>query len=145
MAKECDGCTVCCTVLRIPSLNKDADIPCTHCDRGCRIYPKRPGECVRFQCLWSETPVLDPELRPDRCGIMFELYADERIVVAITTVAGAWQRARPLRLISQMTTDGYAVWVIEGKDRHLFLPEGDDKDSVLQRTKLAWRRQNGRT
>lgn len=75
---KCGSCTVCC---RVPSLesnlvSKPAGAMCNHCDgSGCKIYFARPTECKKFSCLWldsqSRNDVMGPELRPDRCGVMF--------------------------------------------------------------------------
>jgi len=50
---ECGGCTACCTVLGVKSLNKSDFSPCDHCTgKGCGIYSIRPKECQTYQCLW---------------------------------------------------------------------------------------------
>jgi hypothetical protein len=131
-------------LLAIPSIAKPVGAPCAHCAGGCMIYSMRPQECVEFQCLWSQTPVLDEALRPDRCGVMYELYAEDQLVIANALRENAWQHGRPVQLLARMTADGYVVWIMDGAHRHLFLPSGVSKAEALARTQRAWRRMHGR-
>ena len=74
----CGGCKQCCITLPIQSatLNKSPHTQCHNCSAtGCRIYFYRPEPCKGFQCLWLKTQntnhAMAPELRPDRCGVIF--------------------------------------------------------------------------
>lgn len=68
---QCGGCTACCVVYCLPELNKPAHTPCKHlCEARCSIYPQRPKVCADFLCGYMLYPWA-PELRPDRCGIIF--------------------------------------------------------------------------
>jgi hypothetical protein len=50
--RSCEGCTMCCKLLRIEALDKPRLQWCTHCDigSGCKIYEERPSECRVFNC-----------------------------------------------------------------------------------------------
>ena len=70
--RECGKCTVCCTALTVPSLEKPKQKECDHLcgdGSGCGIYKSRPTECREFQCLWTQG-VLTESHRPDKIGIM---------------------------------------------------------------------------
>jgi len=51
---------------------------CVHvCQAGCGIYADRPGSCRTFECQWLRGTLevdgsVDPDLRPDACGVIFE-------------------------------------------------------------------------
>ncbi len=69
-SRDCGACTVCCSVLEIPTLQKPPRKTCPNvCFKGCSIYEERPGECRTFQCIWSEG-ITGPGQRPDKSGIM---------------------------------------------------------------------------
>lgn len=72
--RNCFTCTVCCTLTRVPELNKPEWSRCDHCiQSGCSIYDNRPESCRNFECSWLIGSV--PEsLRPDVCGVMIEEY-----------------------------------------------------------------------
>ena len=68
--RDCGGCTVCCEILEIPTLEKPSRKMCSNvCDTGCGIYNERPSECAQFQCVWSEGYTGNGQ-RPDKSGIM---------------------------------------------------------------------------
>lgn len=140
--RECGDCHYCCISPHIPVLGKPAGQPCVHLNmaKGCTQYAIRPMACREFKCVWLESPVLGNDLRPDRCHVMFEAYYEERMVIATSTQPGAWQRGEPYKLIMRMLFDGYPVWIVEGVDRHLLLPQGMTKAQAEQRTIGAWRR-----
>lgn len=73
---DCGSCTVCCTFLPIVSLGKYAGIKCVHCQDNCIIYEKRPEECVKFRCAYSQMDKVSLKLRPDKCGTVFEKPVD---------------------------------------------------------------------
>lgn len=73
-AGGCEGCTLCCKVLRISDggLEKAAYEVCGHCwPGGCGIYASRPGVCRGFECLWKGHDLFrGPEWFPGRCGML---------------------------------------------------------------------------
>lgn len=71
MSRACGDCRACCTTHGVPQkINKPAFTSCVHeCATGCAIYPKRPGPCRAFRCLWLDG-LLDDEDRPDRSGLV---------------------------------------------------------------------------
>ena len=71
---NCDGCTLCCLVLPVPSLGKAAGEWCKDCDRGvgCRVWEKRAAICSGFFCAYAQVPKASVNLRPDKCHVIFE-------------------------------------------------------------------------
>lgn len=75
----CGPCQLCCTVMRVESIDKPAFQPCSKlCSKGCSIYDSRPRQCAEFQCIWlgsqaAEIIALPRELRPDRCGVVLDM------------------------------------------------------------------------
>lgn len=142
--KPCNGCTACCFLLEIPSLEKAVNSPCAHCTgAGCKIYGRHPAECVEFNCLWRSSPVMGEDLRPDRCGVMFDLYLPEKMVIGNTTEQEAWLSGQPMKLIKRMVADGFVVWIIDGSNRHLLLPEGVTEAEGYAKAQAAWKRTYG--
>lgn len=82
---KCGSCTACCTALPVNKLGKGAFVPCLFLRKpleffmtpvaGCSIYERRPRECRAWQCAWLKDG-LDPELRPDRLGIVIDTLID---------------------------------------------------------------------
>lgn len=76
--RECGACTACCTVIGVPELEKGTYEVCEHlCHAGCGIYADRPRSCRTFECQWLRGVLevdgsIDPALRPDSCGLIFD-------------------------------------------------------------------------
>lgn len=83
------------------------------------------------------------DLRPDKCGVMFDLYYQERMVIAVAAEHDAWRYGQPFKLIERIVRDGFVVWVMDGSDRHLMLPEGVTEAEGHARAHAAWRRTYG--
>jgi hypothetical protein len=71
---------------------------------------------------------------------MIEAYYEERLIIATVTKPDAWQRGEPQKLIFRMLMDGYPVWIVDGKDKHLLLPRDVTQEQAEARTVHAWRR-----
>lgn len=75
---HCGECKACCKTLyfKTDKFTKHSHTMCQHaCASGCKIYFARPRECQVFECRWLKSQRLNdrmaPELRPDRCGVIF--------------------------------------------------------------------------
>jgi hypothetical protein len=114
---HCGTCTACCRVFAIVEIEKEAGKWCQHCDIGvgCKIYEQRPKPCSEFKCLWlqsQERPQkLGPELRPDRCKVVFSPTTDPSIMSAITMhgAPNAWDRKPARGLVDKMVKAGLKV------------------------------------
>lgn len=84
---ECGECTECCELFEVKSLKATGgniietiiiDSPagdlCNYCDKnvGCKVHEERPKICRDFLCAYAEHERAPIDLRPDRCGIIFE-------------------------------------------------------------------------
>lgn len=72
----CGGCTFCCRAPAIDVLDKPAGAMCKHQCGGCKLQQNKPLVCRVFECDWLKSQKgeglrMSPELRPDRCGVMF--------------------------------------------------------------------------
>lgn len=128
--RQCGGCVVCCYTTAVPELNKPVNVWCPHCDVGvgCTIYEQRPVACRDFECLWLKSPWMDDELRPDKCGVMFEPIAGKRTVVATVDPARheAGQNPAVRGVIDNLIVSGRPVIMTsEGHPEPLtILPDG---------------------
>ncbi|MDP3740603.1 MAG: hypothetical protein Q8R02_24665 [Hyphomonadaceae bacterium] len=67
LRRTCEGCTLCCKVLRIDELAKPANQMCIHATAGgCAIHGSHPETCRVFFCLWIDDRSFGPEWKPDR-------------------------------------------------------------------------------
>ena len=92
--QKCDECTLCCKLLEIPETESKPNEWCKHCDNGCSIYQDRPDGCREFECAWLQMDNVGIEMRPDKCGVIFEKFAD-------TVIMGV--------------TDGYVSYRVQGQ------------------------------
>lgn len=77
---DCGECRACCFTLYIKDgpFQKPSYQWCQNCaaDFGCKVYPSRPQVCRTFKCRWLKSQArndqMGPELRPDRCGAIFD-------------------------------------------------------------------------
>lgn len=75
--RQCGGCTLCCKLLPMPSLLKQAGERCKHqCQKGCRIYSSRPMECRVWHCKWLINDDAGELRRPDRAGYVLDMMPD---------------------------------------------------------------------
>lgn len=88
--KTCGGCTACCHIIAVAEIGVRSFAGCPHVKSppattpGCGIYPTRPQSCQLWSCVWLGSDWPD-ELRPDRCGVVFDTLAD------LVTLAGVEQ------------------------------------------------------
>jgi hypothetical protein len=92
--------------------------------------------------LWLMEESLPAALWPGICGVFFEPFWDENMVVAAVDPdrPTAWRDEVPMGMIQQMLSDGYVVWVMVGDDRHLLLPDGTTETEGRARAQRAWER-----
>lgn len=130
---DCNGCTLCCYLLPVPSLNKGPSEKCKHMKEGvgCEIYDERPEECRQFKCsyLQAENPL--SELRPDNCGVVFEK-VNEKIHVG-TKHDSTEINDVVMEQIKQFNRQGVSV-IINSKERRteIFLTEDMNKEKLIK-------------
>jgi len=134
---KCGTCTACCRVYHIPEFDKPAGIWCTHCDvgKGCKIYATRPQRCVDFECFWlqgQKKNLFGPQMRPDKCKVVFAPSTNPYVMTAITMrgYAEAWRTNKHvLALIARIHKAGVSVAIgAPGAPTQLLLgPDGSRK------------------
>lgn len=92
-----------------------------------------------FNCLWKQSPVMGEDLRPDVCGVIFELYPEDKTIVAMVDEGRDWDTGGCKELISQMLRDEYVVWVEDGS-KNLLLPEGTTEAEAHSRLMAVYER-----
>jgi hypothetical protein len=131
--RQCDGCTLCCRVMKIEALKKPKGILCTHCDEnvGCKIYATKPQECNDFHCLYLLDPSFPPEWKPSESKIVLTSDQDGRRIVANVDplVPDAWKKEpfhSMLRTWSQRgASKGGQVLAVIGTRTSAILPDRD--------------------
>jgi len=143
--RECGECSLCCEIPPVPAIKKPANHRCQFWDKGCNLYPDHPGQCKTFLCLWMQNDKLPERLKPDQCGVMFEIHREEKVVLALVDPfrPDAWQQSSVHRLIRRMVLDGYVVWVVVGTKKRLMLPEGVSESDARRKVEAIWRRNGG--
>jgi hypothetical protein len=110
---ECGGCTFCCKVLYIPSLEKKAGQDCKHCNFsvGCKIHGEHPTECKEFKCAYNQASIVSLELRPDMCGIMFERFDNIMLGTMDTKDNEAYKKDIVQRQLQNFLNEGFSIVV----------------------------------
>lgn len=127
---KCGSCTLCCDLLKIPEVDSDYGELCKHCDlnKGCKIYEDRPEACREFECCWLQMETVGIELRPDKCGVIFEKWADD--IILATTRKGP----TPLVVgqIKSFMRENISVVMLDQrlKKKTYYLAEGHTKEYV---------------
>jgi hypothetical protein len=80
--KSCGSCTKCCTIMGVPELKKRPWEECPHVapGLGCGIYSERPSGCRKFVCGWLLDPQMGPNLKPEKCHVIFYQMNEQHIV-----------------------------------------------------------------
>ena len=81
----CDGCTLCCKLFEVKDLESSQNEYCRMCEPGvgCSIHSSRPDCCRIFQCCYSQMDKAGVELKPSKCGVVFEKIADNLILASL--------------------------------------------------------------
>lgn len=148
--RSCGDCTMCCKLIKVDALQKPQGTWCQHCNpgKGCRIYEKRPQECVDFFCGYMTSPQVGEEWKPVHSKIVLLTDVGGKRITAFVDPQrpDAW-RAEPyystLKKWARLT-GAYQkqVRVAVGKRLHIILPDKDtdlgivaDDEIVLTGTK----------
>lgn len=108
---RCGECTACCAAFYIEWLDKPKHTACVHCDGGCKIHDDLHYECASFECSWLQSGVDNDNLRPDKCGIIFELIEGDIFYGTIVRDAVVTDSAK--RQVASFKDQGYKV-IING-------------------------------
>ena len=129
-AKACNGCGMCCYFLPFPGSGSVADKMCKHFSliSGCTKYEKRPDSCSEYQCLWMKDYKFPMNIKPDVCGVMFDLPKYAKTIIAYVDPARPYshQTITIITMIRALLNVGRGVMVYRGKrhKRIFFVPRG---------------------
>lgn len=129
--RSCDGCTLCCKLLEVTTLEKPRAQWCSHCDRknGCRIYDQRPPECGAFYCGFRRLSTIDERWKPSHCKFLINYESDTHRIVLHCDPARpeAWLEAPYIDIIRQWSRsairDGSMVIVWTGQKATVVFPD----------------------
>lgn len=76
--RSCDGCTLCCKVMRADELQKPSWQWCPHCliGEGCGIHATRPGDCRSYLCEYLKNPGVPDDWYPKTSHMIIEMLDD---------------------------------------------------------------------
>lgn len=132
LVRECDGCTMCCKVMRVPELPKEINVWCTHCvlGKGCGIYETRPESCREFHCMYLTNETLTPVWKPSEAKFVMrhEPGGGGRLSIHVdTSRPDAWRREPYLSTFHAWAKAGIEtqsqVVVFVGRRAYVILPD----------------------
>ncbi len=138
---NCSGCTLCCKLLRIPWMDSPESEYCRECESevGCKIWEDRPEGCRSFGCSYYNVEKANENLRPDRCGIIFEKATkdiffgtvDDNIVVLNEIVNVQ---------INKFLDEGFSIILRHPqlKKPYILAAEGKTANDIWEEAKEAW-------
>lgn len=143
--RSCDGCGMCCNLLKIDSLKKPAGQWCTHCStrRSCDIHGQHPDECRGFHCGWLTVEALGDEWHPAKSKIIMtaELGGQRMTAIVDPKRPDAWRQPQfydQLKAWAVAAVEHNGQIVVRVSDRYwVILPERDvdlgkvDADEVI--------------
>jgi hypothetical protein len=76
--RACDGCTLCCKVIRVDVLAKPQWQYCPHCvvGQGCGIHATRPDDCRAWFCEYLKNPGMADDWYPKTSHMVIEVLDD---------------------------------------------------------------------
>ena len=128
---ECGECTLCCKLLETHDVASEIGVYCHHCTNiGCGIHKDRPKECRNYQCMWSQMDTVGNELRPDKCGIIFDKISDE----VITARLDDDRKIKDLVMgqINSFINEGFSVLIFRGREKKFFMNDKHTKEHVIE-------------
>ena len=131
--RECGACSLCCKLLGVDSISKEAGVWCSHCTTkgGCAIYAERPQECQNFICAWLQSPALDERWKPSVCRfVVAPEHGGTKLKVAVDPARPDAWRKEPFyshfkNWIRQGASHGCELIVSIGKRTIVMLPDRD--------------------
>lgn len=129
--RQCGDCTLCCKLLEIHEIPSGIGEYCQYCKvgSGCMIYEARPKECSDYQCMWTMMDRVSDDLRPDKCGIIFDRIAEDVITARLDEA----REMTPLieGQIKSFGAEGFSVVVFHDRKAQGYLNKGHSKEYVI--------------
>ena len=134
--RECGECTLCCTLLPVPILDKPANTDCVHCDGKCTIYETRPTPCRTYRCEWLKGE-FEESMRPDKSHVVFEAMSEEPLILAIIEPGFEDVLPKMTNQFQHYLEDGKAIVATNGA---ALIPPGMTEDTVKEEVVKAKQR-----
>lgn len=73
-SRACGGCTLCCKLMRVASIDKPWGQWCPDCaiGVGCKIYPGRPHDCQVWLCAYLKNADVPDTWYPQACHMVID-------------------------------------------------------------------------
>lgn len=128
--RSCDGCTLCCKLLGVVSLQKPQNVWCNHCDigKGCTIHPMRPESCRAYSCRYLVDEALDESWKPSESGMVINAEKSRVVVYVDPETPSAWRREpyySTLKKWAKTNEPGWPVFVNVGRQIIAVYPTHD--------------------
>lgn len=136
MENKCGECTLCCTLLNVPELNKSALEDCEYCivGEGCGIWKDRPDLCRGYDCAWKQSDGAPLQLRPDNCHMIFERVSGRLFLGTQNNKKNITIGA--MKQIANFNKQGFSVLVNEHTNKFkLFLNESHHEIEIVEEFK----------
>ena len=112
MENRCGSCTLCCELLDIPWMESPPNHTCVECvvGKGCRIFKTAPKKCLEYDCLYSESDIMQLSLRPDNIHVIFEKITDEIYLGLVSSkYPDAWKTSVVQTYIDVLYSKGISI------------------------------------
>ena len=131
---DCGTCTWCCKVTQVPEIHKAPYVWCKNCSigKGCDIYDQRPESCRKFTCVWLSKQ-LPPDLRPDKCKVMFEEITPT-IYLGLCDPGrpNAWKERKLQSKVADFLEAGKSIVCFSGprSTKNIIVPDGEKPERI---------------
>lgn len=125
--RQCGECTLCCTLLPVPVLNKPKLVNCVHCASGCSIYSERPIPCRTFHCEWLKGEFKE-DMRPDKSHVVFEAMTQEPLILALVEPGYGDVLPKMTYVLEHYLKEGKSVVATTG---FALIPDGVQPSAVI--------------
>jgi hypothetical protein len=138
---KCDGCTACCKAFKIKELNKVPGGICKYVtENGCSVHgtDKMPEECSLFECAYYQVNKVNENLRPDKCGIIFEKVNDTIFFGTITDTIILDKYANIQ--INKFLEQGFSVILkhLHLEQPYIFANNGKTEKQIWEEAREVW-------
>lgn len=122
--RNCGKCTLCCYFLPVSEYDSEEYKYCSNCTpkMGCMVYETRREVCKSFGCLWWHELSMPESLRPDKCGVMFEVPYGTKTYIAYVDPEkiNSWRSKSIQGLIRKIVRTNHPVVVVHKKERTVY-------------------------
>lgn len=87
-------------------------------------------ECSEFRCMWHQMERAGEDLRPDRCGVIFDRASEDVIVARLEE--GKKLNPLVMQQIKSFKSEGFSVLVFRETSSRAFTKEGHTLEHLLE-------------